>query len=60
VIYTTSADAFEHDRQRCSGTPVLSQDALRVEVRTAELRYEDLDETFWTALFRRPDHRHLG
>ncbi len=60
MTLTTSTDAFEHYRKLCSGTPVLSQDELRVEIRTAGLRYEDLDETFWTALFRRPDHRHLG
>ena len=56
----TSADAFEQYRGRCGGTPVLSQPELRVEVQTAGLRYEDLDEPFWTTLFRRPDHRHLG
>lgn len=54
-----SADAFEQYRRRCGGTPVLTQPELRVEVQTAGLRYEDLDEPFWTTLLRRPDHRHL-
>jgi len=55
----TSSDAFAQYQRRCGGTPVLSQPELRVEVQTAGLRYEDLDEAFWTTLFRRPDHRHL-
>jgi DNA-binding CsgD family transcriptional regulator len=57
---TTSADAYEQYRLRCGGTPVLTQAELRVEIRAAGLGYEELDEEFWTALFRRPDHRHLG
>jgi hypothetical protein len=59
LTYTTSTDAYEHYRQLCGGAPVLSHDELRVEIRAAGLRYEELDEAFWTALFRRPDHRHL-
>ena len=55
----TSADAYEQYRRRCGGTPVLTHAELRVEVQVAGLRYEDLDEQFWSALFRRPDHRHL-
>lgn len=57
---TTSTDAYEQYRLLCNGAPVLTHDELRVEIRAAGLRYEELDETFWTALFRRPDHRHLG
>ena len=57
---TTSADAYEQYRLRCGGTPVLTQAELRVEIRAAGLAYEELDEAFWTALFRRPDHRHLA
>ena len=55
----TSSDAFDEYRLRCGGIPVLSHPELRVEVQTAGLRYEDLDESFWATLFRRPDHRHL-
>ena len=57
---TTSAEVYEHYRARCAGVPVLSEAELRVEIQTAGLRYEDVDDTFWTALFRRPDHRHLA
>jgi hypothetical protein len=60
LTYATSTDAYENYRQLCGGAPVLSHDELRVEVRAAGLRYEELDEAFWTTLFRRPDHRHLG
>jgi hypothetical protein len=56
---TTSAEAYEHYRRLCGGAPVLSEGELRVEIRAAGLRYEELDEAFWAALFRRPDHRHL-
>jgi hypothetical protein len=56
----TSAEAYEQYRLLCGGGPVLSEAELRVEIRAAGLRYEELDEAFWTALFRRPDHRHLG
>lgn len=59
LTFTTSAEAFEHYRQLCGGKPVLSEDELRVEIRAAGLRYEDVDDTFWNTLFRRPDHRHL-
>jgi hypothetical protein len=38
---------------------VLTEAELRVEVRTAGLQYAELDERFWSTLFRRPDHRHL-
>ncbi len=57
---TTSAEAYEHYRWLCGGTPVLREAELRVEIQAAGLRYEQLDEGFWTALFRRPDHRHLA
>ena len=57
---TSSTDAFAHYRELCGGAPVLTSNELRVEIRAAGLRYEDLDETFWVAFFRRPDHRHLG
>ena len=60
MTYTTSAEAYERYRRPCGGAPVLTPDELRVEIRAAGLRYEELDEAFWTALFRRPDHRHLG
>ena len=57
---TTSAEAYERYRALCGGTPVLSEPELRVEIQAAGLRYEQLDEAFWVALFRRPDHRHLA
>ncbi|HET8628748.1 MAG TPA: hypothetical protein VFL91_15105 [Thermomicrobiales bacterium] len=57
---TTSAAAYERYRDLCAGAPVLSEPELRVEIRTAGLAYEELDDTFWAALFRRPDHRHLA
>ena len=57
---TTSAQAYEHYRSLCAGTPVLSEAELRVEIQAAGLRYEQVDEAFWAALFRRPDHRHLA
>ncbi len=57
---TTSTEAYEHYRRLCGDAPVLTHAELRVEVRAAGLRYEELDETFWAALFRRPDHRHLA
>ncbi len=57
---TTSAQAYEHYRTLCAGAPVLSEAELRLEIQTAGLRYEGVDDTFWTALFRRPDHRHLA
>ncbi len=57
---TTSAQAYEHYRALCGGAPVLSEPELRVEIQAAGLRYEQLDEGFWVALFRRPDHRHLA
>jgi hypothetical protein len=57
---TSSAQAYEHYRQLCGGAPVLSEAELRVEIQAAGLRYEQLDEAFWAALFRRPDHRHLA
>jgi hypothetical protein len=56
---TTSADVFAYYRRRCGDAAVLTQAELRVEVRSAGLGYEELDEHFWAALFRRPDHRHL-
>jgi cold shock CspA family protein len=56
---TTSAEAYAHYRQLCGGAPVLSENELRMEVHAAGLHYEELDDTFWTALFRRPDHRQL-
>jgi len=56
---TTSTDVYAHYRRLCGGTPVLTEPELRVEVRATGLRYEELDDTFWAALFRRPDHRHL-
>jgi hypothetical protein len=56
---TTETDAFAHYRQLCGGKPVLSPAELRVEIRAAGLRYEELDDAFWATLFRRPDHRHL-
>ena len=55
----SDTDAFTHYRQLCGGKPVLTEAELRVEVRAAGLRYEDLDDAFWTTIFRRPDHRHL-
>ena len=57
---TTSAEAYEHYRRLCGGTPVLSEAELRLEIQTAGLRYEEVNDTFWAALFRRPDHRHLA
>jgi hypothetical protein len=54
---TTSAEAYEYYRQRCGGTPVLTEAELRVEVSVAGLTYKDLDERFWRTLLRRPDHR---
>ena len=57
---TTSAEVYEYYRALCVGAPVLSEAELRLEIQTAGLRYEDVDDTFWTALFRRPDHRHLA
>jgi hypothetical protein len=59
VTLRTDTDAFTRYRQLCSGKPVLTEAELRVEVRAAGLRYEDLDDDFWTTIFRRPDHRHL-
>lgn len=58
-ITTSSTEAYAHYRRLCGGTPVLSEAELRVEIRGAGLRYEELDEVFWATLFRRPDHRHL-
>lgn len=55
----TSLDAYAAYRRRCGETPVLSQAELRMEVQLAGLRYQDLDESFWLGLLRRPDHRHL-
>jgi hypothetical protein len=60
MLFTTSAEAYAHYRQLCGGTPVLSENELRLEVHAAGLRYDELDDTFWTALFRRPDHRQLS
>ena len=60
IPVTTSAEAYEHYRALCAGAPVLSEAELRLEIQTAGLRYADVDDTFWTALFRRPDHRHLA
>ncbi len=60
MTYTTSIDAYEHYRRLCDGAPVLTEAELRVEIRAAGLRYEELDETFWAAVLRRPDHRHLA
>lgn len=57
---TTSDDAYLHYRALCGGAPVLTEAELRVEIRAAGLRYEELNDAFWTALFRRPDHRHLA
>lgn len=57
---TTSAEAYAYYRERCGGAPVLTEAELRVEVRVAGLAYEELDETFWAALLRRPDHRHVA
>jgi hypothetical protein len=56
---TTVSDAYAHYLRLCGGRPVLSEAELRVEVRSAGLGYEELDEAFWLTLFRRPDHRHL-
>lgn len=56
---TTSAEVYEHYRELCGGAPVLREDELRYAIREAGLRYEELDDAFWTMLFRRPDHRHL-
>lgn len=56
----SSADAYAQYRRRCGDSPVLTHAELRVEVQLAGLRYEDLAEPFWLALFRRPDHRHLN
>lgn len=56
----TSTDAYQHYRALCGDAPVLTEAELRVEIRAAGLRYEDLDDTFWETLLRRPDHRHLG
>jgi hypothetical protein len=50
---------YAHYRRLCGGAPVLTEPELRVEVRATGLRYEELDDTFWATLFRRPDHRHL-
>jgi hypothetical protein len=60
IAPTTSSDAYSHYRALCGGAPVLTEAELRVEIRAAGLRYEELDDTFWAALFRRPDHRHLA
>ena len=57
---TTSAEAYERYRALCGGAPVLSEAELRVEIQSAGLRYEQVDDTFWAALLRRPDHRHLA
>ena len=57
---TTSAEVYAHYRRLCAGAPVLSEAELHLEIRNAGLRYEDVDDTFWAALFRRPDHRHLA
>lgn len=56
----TSSDAYQHYQELCHGAPVLTEAELRVEIRAAGLRYEEIDDTFWETLFRRPDHRHLG
>lgn len=55
----TSTDAYAHYWRLCDGAPVLTEAELRVEIRAAGLAYENLDETFWAALLRRPDHRHV-
>ena len=60
TMSTTSAEAYADYRQRCGGTPVLTEAELRVEVRVAGLAYEDLDERFWRTLLRRPDHRDVS
>jgi hypothetical protein len=59
VTLRTDTDAFTYYRQLCNGKPVLTPAELRVEVRAAGLRYEELDDAFWELIFRRPDHRHL-
>jgi hypothetical protein len=59
TTFATSDDTFAYYQWRCGDAAVLTQAELRVEVRTAGLQYAELDEHFWTALFRRPDHRHL-
>lgn len=56
---TTSSDAYRHYQRLCGGVPVLTEPELRVEIHAAGLRYEELDDAFWAALLRRPDHRHL-
>jgi hypothetical protein len=60
MTYTTSAEAHERYRRLCGGAPVLSEGELRVVIRAAGLRYEELDEAFWAALLRRPDQRHVA
>jgi len=57
---TTSTEAYEVYRRLCGGAPVLTEGELRVEIRAAGLRYEELDDTFWDAVLRRPDHRHVA
>jgi hypothetical protein len=59
TTFATSDAAFAYYRRRCGDAAVLTEAELRVEVRTAGLQYAELDERFWAALFRRPDHRHL-
>lgn len=59
MTIATVGDAYAHYQQLCQGKPVLTEAELRVEVRAVGLRYEELDEAFWTTLLRRPDHRHL-
>ena len=60
MTWTTSTEVYAHYQQLCAGAPVLTENELRMEVHAAGLRYEDLDDTFWTALFRRPDHRQFA
>jgi hypothetical protein len=56
----TSVEAYEQYRLQCGGAPVLSEAELRVEIRAAGLRYEELDDTFRAAVLRRPDHVSAG
>jgi hypothetical protein len=60
MTYTTSAEAYQHYRRPCGGAPALSEGELRVEIRAAGLRYEELNEAFWAALLRRPDQQHAA
>jgi len=60
MTYTTSAEAYEHYRRLCGGASALSEGELRVEIRAAGLRSEELNEAFWAALLRRPDQQHVA